>query len=654
MSHMNPLPPASEETRLVGEALRLLGKRNLVLAIHDPSFPGFPAEDPGRGTPYSPAGAEFLAFARELGFTGIQFGPQGQTSVVNLSPYDGTVFARNVNSVALVQLAEEEPWGGLVSRRTLEELVRDRPAGSDRRVANRYVHAAKRRALLEAFDNFQVRRTAARPSPQVQALAARLAAFREEQAGWLERDALYEAASGMHEGAAWMFWPLSGEGALDRDLWDPAPGFEAACGRRRAELAVRCARSTDFFAFSQWLAHEQHAQLRALASGLGLKLYGDLQIGFSVQDLWSYRGVFMRRYLMGAPPSRTNPEGQPWNYPVLDPLQYGTEEAPGPVRRLMAARMNKMLAEFDGVRLDHPHGLICPWVYRTDDPWPLHAVQHGARLFCSPDLPDHPELAPLAIARPEQLNRSDGVARHADDWVTSLDADQVRRYSALFDEIVAAARRNDRQVGDLLAEVLSTMPYPLGAVLARYGLGRFRVTQKAILTDPADVYRCENARPPDWVMVGNHDTPPLWLLLERWQATGALREQADYLGWRLCPAGGEARERLAAVLAEDPCRLAQAKFADLFASPAENVAVFFTDLLGMSEIYNRPGIVSDENWTLRVPPDYRPVYLRKRAAGLALNLPAVLALALRARATDLPPEAGALADRLESAGGMPR
>ena len=82
--------------------------------------------------------------------------------------------------------------------------------------------------------------------------------------------------------------------------------------------------------------------------------------------------------------------------------------------------------------------------------------------------------------------------------------------------------------------------------------------------------------------------------------------------------------------------------------------MFFTDLLGMSEIYNRPGVVSDENWTLRVPPDYRPVYLRKRAAGLALNLPAVLALALRARATDLPPEAGALADRLESAGGMPR
>ena len=222
----------AKETRLVGEALRLLGKRNLVLAIHDPSFPGFPDEDPGRGTPYSPAGAEFLAFARELGFTGIQFGPQGQTSVVNLSPYDGTVFARNVLSIALVQLAEEEPWGGLVSRRTLEELVRDRPAGCDRRVANRYVHAAKRRALREAFDAFLVRRAAARPSPQVQALAARL--------GGLPRTARRLAGAGR---------PLRGR---LRDVRRARPGcsgpcpargpWTVTCGTRRRASRTACAR----------------------------------------------------------------------------------------------------------------------------------------------------------------------------------------------------------------------------------------------------------------------------------------------------------------------------------------------------------------------------------------------------------------------------
>ena len=63
---------------------------------------------------------------------------------------------------------------------------------------------------------------------------------------------------------------------------------------------------------------------------------------------------------MGAPPSRTNPEGQPWNYPVLDPDQYATR-----VRELVTLRADKSFDEYDSLRIDHPHGLICPWVYSS-------------------------------------------------------------------------------------------------------------------------------------------------------------------------------------------------------------------------------------------------------------------------------------------------
>jgi hypothetical protein len=47
---------------------------------------------------------------------------------------------------------------------------------------------------------------------------------------------------------------------------------------------------------------------------------------------------------MGAPPSRTNPEGQAWNYPVLDPDQFVERSsemgssAPGPAMRMLMAR----------------------------------------------------------------------------------------------------------------------------------------------------------------------------------------------------------------------------------------------------------------------------------------------------------------------------
>ncbi|WP_304503324.1 hypothetical protein [Corallococcus soli] len=152
-----------------------------------------------------------------------------------------------------------------------------------------------------------------------------------------------------------------------------------------------------------------------------------------------------------------------------------------------------MLSEYDGLRIDHPHGLVCPWVYRAGQADPLRAVQGGARLFSSPDLPDHPELARYAIVAPEQLDRA--RARHADGWVKSLTPEQVGRYARLFDTVVRAARERGRAREDVLCEVLSTLPFELSQVMARDGLGRFRVTQKADLDNPADVYRSENASP---------------------------------------------------------------------------------------------------------------------------------------------------------------
>ena len=64
-----------------------------------------PEEDLGRGTPYSDGAAEFLKFARSLGFNGIQLGPQGITTRANSSPYDGSFFSRNPLSLAPLPLS---------------------------------------------------------------------------------------------------------------------------------------------------------------------------------------------------------------------------------------------------------------------------------------------------------------------------------------------------------------------------------------------------------------------------------------------------------------------------------------------------------------------------------------------------------------------
>ncbi len=609
-----------------------MGIQRLVLAIHDQSFPSDPDEDLGRGSPYGRGARRLLAFIRELGFNGIQLGPQGDTTLVDPSPYDGALGTRNPGSLAAGTLLDgaDPDWRALAAG-VLEGAVAARSPGAPDRV--QYAHAwhATRDLLARIHARF-----AADPA-RVPTLAARFASYRHAHGASLAADGEFEALRAVHATDDWRRWP-----ALDRDLWSAPPGAEAAIAARREVLHATRAAEIERHLFGQFLLAEQHRALRdAAAAAPSVALFGDLQIGFSHRDVWSRRPLFRTDYLMGAPPSRTNPAGQAWGYPVLDPALYRRPDgAAGPVLALVIGRLGRMLQDFDGIRIDHPHGLVCPWVYHAADPEPAAAVGRGARLFESPDLPDHPRLAPLAIATRAQLSVDPGIPRYADDWVRALTEEQVDRYGVLFDAMMAAVRAAGRSVGDVVCEVLSTWPYPLRRVMQRYALGRFRVIQKADLTRADDVYRSENAAPNDWIMVGNHDTPPVWALARQWSGTATGAAWTAHLTGRLMP--DEAlRPRFARWLSADPRHLCQGLFAELFASRAQRVSVFFADLFGLHEIYNRPGVVSDQNWSLRLPADFAALYRERLAGGGAFDVALALAMACAARAPAEPALRGA-------------
>lgn len=630
--------------------LAALGIRRLVLAIHDASFPSTPGEDLGRGSPYGEGARELLAFAADLGFTGIQLGPQGDTAVSNPSPYDGALFTKSPMSLAAATLMHDPDWAPLGDGLLLP-LVGARPPGPPDRTRHEHAWHASRLFLEQLYARYRASEATDASAGQTGRIATRFTAFREAHGRRLRADGDFETLSALHGSDDWRRWGERGAEPtvdVDRVLHCPPPALADAAERRRHALHANPSAQAARHLFGQFVLDEQHRALRTwLAEGPRLALYGDLQIGFSHRDVWSRRALFRRDYLMGAPPSRTNPAGQPWMFPVLDPDHYfddRTRRTSGPVLRLVEERIGGLLEDFDGLRIDHPHGLVCPWVYAAADPDPAGAVLRGARLFCSPHLDDHPALRALAIPTRDQIASDPGIARYADDWVKELGPEQVDEYGILFDAIVALVAKAGRVPLDVVCEVLSTWPYPLRRVMSRHGLGRFCVLQKADLARPDDVYRGENTSPGDWIMVGNHDTPPVWALAEAWHGTAAGTRWAGYLSERLMSWSSSSstpmRARYARWIAADRRNLCQALFAALFLGPARQVSVFFADLFGLREIYNRPGIVQGDNWTLRLPSDWHDRYMAAVARSEAFNVPLALAMAMAARASAGTPASG--------------
>jgi 4-alpha-glucanotransferase len=630
----------------IDKALDLLGIRNFMLGIHDPAFPSLPEEDLGRGSPYSDGAADFFRFVRSLGFNSVQLGPQGITSPTNSSPYDGSFFSKSPLSLAPLPLTRSACK--LLAPEKLARLTEQLDSDSTR-VNNLFARLAIGDISAEICSRYR-REVRVGATASCVALQAAYDLYRRQNAAWLERDALYQLLRLHYGGKNWKQWGENKEARLDKHLFWPRAGEEEQARLRFLELHRQYSSAIEDYCFIQFLLAEQHRDLRGTCNHLSLKLFGDCQIGFSGRDAWSAQSFLLPDYVMGAPPSRTNPEGQPWNYPVLDPHHYFIECAgeerllPGAADRFLRQRIEKMVDEFDGLRLDHPHGLVCPWVYRADQDDPFSAVQNGARLFATPMVTDHPALVKFAIVRQDQLNIQ--KKRFDDDWVADLDRKQVSRYGQLFAVIMETVEKKWGGTGDIACEILSTQPYPLKRVMELYGLGRFRVTQKADLTNKFDVYRSENAQPQDWIMLGNHDTPSIWQVADRWLEEGISHRQAEYLAMRLSIPETK-RSRWIERLSVDPGALVQAKFADLFVGPAQNIMVYFTDLLGNKENYNKPGTVSDENWTLRIPSDYKKSYQEKLSDNLALNIPKALAMALRARNKSAKPEIARLIHELE-------
>ncbi len=589
----------------IQNALNVLGKKNFALIMHSGSFPAACDENTGFGSINSNGGKEIIDYAKGI-FNAIQLGPAGKTKSCDSSPYTGTIFSGNPLFIDLKELTTEA-WNCILSVETYNEIVENNPNKGVNKTAYSYIYRKQTEALEEAWKNFKERGS--------EDLKREFDSYKLENDYWLDKDSLYEALSLEHGNDYWPLW----NSETDKNLFNPQSTEEKIeFSKRINEISDKYADAIEQYKFVQFVLNKQNEKTREYAKQNGIKMIADRQVAFSDRDTWAYQSLFLDGWMLGCPPDYFSKDGQAWGFPVMNPDKMYNEDGSLDEGGILLKNLYKKMFRENpgGVRIDHIVGLIDPWVYKVGK---KPKIEQGAgRLYSSPE---HPELCKYAIARMEDLNTE--LEADKEKRVKTLSTEQIQAYGRLIEKIVIAAAEEEGLDKDaIVCEDLGTLTNPVAAVMKEYGLQGMRLTQFVVPEKPEHPYRCCNIEERTWAMVGTHDNEPIAM----W-ANSMVNTHEGYLHVKNLVddlfAECENKDEIITSLTKDADFLTQTKLVEIFASKAENIQMFFTDFFKIYDVYNRPGTSGDENWSLRLPNNYKEL--------TPINLANILKLAIEAR-----------------------
>lgn len=609
-------------TDVIQKALKTLDKKNFAFIIHGGSFPAAAGENTGFGSINSNGGREVIDFAKGI-FNAIQLGPAGKTKGCDSSPYTGTIFSGNPLFIDLKQLTTDE-WNNILSLETYNSIVECNPNKNINKTAYSYIYKKQNEALTEAWNNFKSNGSAE--------LKKEFESYKLENDYWLDKDSLYEALSLEHGNDYWPLWTSE----VDKNLFNPKSNEEKIeYAKRINEISQKYSDAIEQYKFVQFVLNKQNEKTREYAKKAGIKMIADRQVAFSDRDTWAYQSLFLDGWMLGCPPDYFSKDGQAWGFPVMNPERmYNDDGSLDEGGILLKNLYKKMFRENPGgVRIDHIVGLIDPWIYKAGK---KPRIEQGAgRLYSSPE---HPELKKYAIARLEDLDET--LEADKEKRVKTLSKEQIHLYGRLIEKIVIAAAEEEGLDKDaIVCEDLGTLTNPVAAVMKEYGLQGMRLTQFVVPEKPEHPYRCCNIDSRCWAMVGTHDNEPIAMWADKMINTHEGYLHVKNLVEDLF-AECDNKDDLITQLTKDADFLTQTKLVEMFASQAENVQIFFTDFFNIKDVYNRPGTSGDENWSLRLPDNFRELS--------TINLAKILKLAIIARGKSFAEQNQAVIDELSN------
>jgi 4-alpha-glucanotransferase len=285
--------------------------------------------------------APLADFAAQAGFDRLLLLPIGTMAADESSPYSAaSAMAIDPLFIAWADVEDFARAGGETAL-SPEARARLDAARRSPRVSHADVRAAKREAVLVAFDRF-----IADEWEQLTPRAGAFAVYTARERWWLDDYALFQSLAETAGAASWRTWPAP---LRDRE----ARALEEA----RRSLGKQILRHQ----YLQWIAEGQWQRARRDAGARGIALFGDLPfvVNLHSADVWARQREFWLDVSAGAPPDAFSADGQDWGLPTYDWATIAETDY-----AWIRERVRRMSALFDGLRVDHLVGL-----YRTYG-WP--------------------------------------------------------------------------------------------------------------------------------------------------------------------------------------------------------------------------------------------------------------------------------------------
>jgi len=297
----------------------------------------------------------------------------------------------------------------------------------------------------------------------------------------------------------------------------------------------------EMYGYWQFVAHRQWSEMRAYAAGHGAFIGGDLAFSpcRDSAEVWANQDEFDLSRTVGALPDGFNPKGQRWGLPLPNWKQMRAEEF-----KLLRARARHASSLYDLLRIDHVVGLYRTFNFGSD--------------------PDAPGTFTPAN-EDEQLHQGEEVIRTINEEAGAT---------------------------ELIAEDLGTVPPWVRASLTRLGVPGYKVMQWERDWGHGDEPFLSPSTYPELSLAttGTHDTEPLTV----WWHAQPIADREKFVR----ELGLEGKVNPRRMLEEAAL---DAVLALLYAGRSRLVIIPIQDLFGWSARINRPGVVSDFNWTYRIP-----------------------------------------------------